>query len=167
MDEPDRAPDPSRSPDSSPSPAWGEQGWGWELLVLVGIALVGGAIAVYLTLTHFSSLPLVCTVGGPVNCVAVTHSAYSVIPGTTVPISILGVLWFAVSAGLALSPARMIHFAWAALGLLVVLYLVFVEIVLLHQICEWCTAVHLLVLATFVLALLRLQRSSAAGYEAA
>jgi uncharacterized membrane protein len=52
-----------------------------------------------------------------------------------------------------------VHFAWAALGVLFVLYLVFVEIVLLHQICEWCTAVHLLVLATFVVALRRLQQT--------
>ena len=132
---------------------------GWELVALLAIAVAGGAIAVYLTLTHFSSLPLLCTVGGPVNCVSVTHSAYSVIPGTTIPISVLGIAWFAVSAGLALSSLRLVHFGWAAVGLLVVLYLVFVEIVLLHQICEWCTAVHLLVLATFVLALRRLQQA--------
>lgn len=131
----------------------------WELLALLAISVVGGAIAVYLTLTHFSSLPLLCTVGGPVNCVSVTHSAYSVIPGTSIPISALGIAWFAVSAGLARSSLRLVHFAWAALGVLFVLYLVFVEIVLLHQICEWCTAVHLLVLATFVVALRRLQQT--------
>jgi uncharacterized membrane protein len=40
----------------------------------------------------------------------------------------------------------------------VVLYLVFVEIVILQQICECCTVVHLLVLATFVLTLRRFQQ---------
>jgi uncharacterized membrane protein len=103
-----------------------------------------------------SSVPLVCTIGGTVNCVSVTHSSYSVIPGTSIPISILGIVWFLISAGLALTALRQVHFAWAAVGLLVVLYLVFVEIVVLHQICEWCTAVHLLVLLTFLLALRRI-----------
>ena len=138
-----------------------------QVLALVAIALAGLAIALYLTATHVSSVPLVCTVGSVVNCSAVTHSAYSVIPGTSIPISILGVLWFVVSGLLSLLawPAtapewlRPAHFVWAALGLMVVVYLVYVEIVVLHQICEWCTVVHLLVIATFVLTLRRFQQA--------
>ncbi len=140
---------------------WGGSGRGWELPLLLLISLAGVLIAVYLTVTHVSKVPLVCTIGGPVNCVSVTHSPYSVIPGTSIPISILGVVWFVVSGALALTGFRGWHLAWAGVGLLVVLYLVFIEIVVLHQICEWCTAVHLLVLATFVIALLRFQRSLA------
>jgi uncharacterized membrane protein len=45
------------------------------------------------------------------------------------------------------------------LGTIVVLYLIFVELVILHQICEWCTVVHLLVLGTFVLVLRQVQRA--------
>lgn len=138
-----------------------------QVLALVAIAVAGLAISVYLTATHVSSVPLVCTVGSVVNCSAVTHSAYSVIPGTSIPISILGVLWFVVSGLLSLLalPAsepgwlRPVHLAWAALALVAVLYLVYVEIVILHQICEWCTVVHLLVVATFVLTLRRFQQA--------
>lgn len=54
---------------------------------------------------------------------------------------------------------RLVQLIWAGLALIVVLYLVYIEIVVLHQICEWCTVVHLLVVATFVLALVRLQRA--------
>ena len=140
-----------------PSPSWGESGRGWEIPLLLLISLAGVLIAVYLTVTHLSKVPLVCTIGGPVNCVSVTHSPYSVIPGTSVPISILGVLWFIVSGALAMIGLRGWHLAWAGVGLLVVLYFVFIEIVVLHQICEWCTAVHVLVLATFVIALRRFQ----------
>src|SRR6185437_5059799 len=39
-----------------------------------------------------------------------------------------------------------------------VLYLVYAEIVLLHTLCEWCTVVHLLTFATFLLALNRWQQ---------
>jgi len=93
-------------------------------------------------------------------------------PGASIPISILGAAWFVVSGLLSVvtlrAPAsrssklqwlRPVHLAWAGLALVFVLYLVYVEIVVLHQICEWCTVVHLLVVATFVLALLRVQRA--------
>jgi len=144
----------------------------WDPLALTGIAVAGFAIAIYLTATHASAVPLVCTINSMVNCASVTHSAYSVIPGTSIPISILGVAWFVASGLLSLiawralssgtpEPGwlRPIHLAWATLALAFVLYLVYVEIVVLHQICEWCTVVHLLIVATFVLALLRLQRA--------
>jgi uncharacterized membrane protein len=52
---------------------------------------------------------------------------------------------------------RLTHLLWATLGLLAALYLVFVEIVRLHRICLWCSAVHLLLLATFLVALSRVQ----------
>jgi hypothetical protein len=47
---------------------------------------------------------------------------------------------------------RLVQLLWAAGGLLFVFYLVFDEIVRLHNICEWCTAVHFLTLITFMLA---------------
>jgi uncharacterized membrane protein len=141
-------------------------------VALLGIAVIGFAIAGYLTATHANAIPLVCSINSVVNCASVTHSAYSVIPGTSIPISVLGVAWFVVSGVLAsigwraaaigrLEPGwlRPLHAVWAALALIFVLYLVYVEIVVLHQICEWCTVVHLLVVATFVLALVRLQRA--------
>jgi len=144
----------------------------WEPLALVGIAVAGVAIAGYLTATHSNALPLICSINSVVNCASVTHSAYSVIPGTSIPISILGVAWFVVSGLMSLTalraassrtpePAwlRPVHLLWATLALIFVLYLVYIEIVVLHQICEWCTVVHLLVVVTFVLALLRLQRA--------
>lgn len=143
----------------------------WEPLALLVLAAAGLAIAAYLTATHANAVPLVCSVGSVVDCASVTHSAYSVIPGTTVPIAVPGIVWFLVSGLLALiamQAARSGHpepgwlrrfdLIWAGLALAVVLYLVYIEIVVLHRICEWCTVIHLLVLATFVLALRRLQQ---------
>jgi uncharacterized membrane protein len=129
----------------------------WERPALLVISVAGTLIAIYLTVTHFSFVPLVCTAGSVVNCASVTHSAYSVIPGTSIPISILGVFWFVGLEGLALTSQRWLQLLWAAIGLAVVLYLVFVEIVVLRQICEWCTVVHVLVVATFVVTVRRLQ----------
>jgi uncharacterized membrane protein len=151
-----------------------------DSLALLLIAVVGVLIAAYLTATHAESLPLYCSATAFLNCASVTHSAYSVILGTTIPTAAAGIVWFLFSGAASLlaligerrggAPGwlRLSHFLWALGGLVVVLYLVYVELVLLHQVCEWCTGVHLLVLATFLLTLRRLQtdvltRSQKAG----
>jgi uncharacterized membrane protein len=132
---------------------------------MVAIALVGIGISIYLTTIHYTHTPPVCTVTGIINCSNVLKSMYSVIPGTSIPITIPGMLWFLVSGGLALAglvsiqrnqrePERLplYQVVWATGGLVFVLYLVYDELVQLHYICEWCTAVHILTLLTFVLA---------------
>jgi len=144
------------------------------LTAIALMALAGIAISIYLTVIHYAKIPPVCTTGGVVDCSSVLLSPYSLAPGTTIPITIPGMLWFAVSGGLALAgliarargqaePAwqRPALCAWSAAGLLFVLYLVYTEIVRLHRICEWCTVVHLLTLATFLIALRRWQEPPA------
>jgi uncharacterized membrane protein len=41
---------------------------------------------------------------------------------------------------------RIAELVWGAIGILTVFYLIYVEIVLLHTICVWCTAVHVITL---------------------
>ncbi len=145
------------------------------LVALVAMAALGFGISVYLTTVHYVKVPLVCTTGGIINCAAVTSSAYSVIPGTSIPITVPGMLWFAVSGALAVvalvalqrgvgepERLRLSHAVWGGLGLAFVLYLVYAEIVKLRQICEWCTAVHVLTLLTFLIVLYRLQQAQTA-----
>ncbi len=145
----------------------------WSALTLGAAALGGILVSAYLTIVHYSTIPLVCTNGGVVDCAAVTSSAYSVVPGTSIPVALLGIVWFAVSGGLALvatvaawrrapEPAWLpsAHVIWAIAGLGSVLYLVFGEISL-RRICEWCTVVHLLVVASLLIALARWQRAQA------
>lgn len=144
------------------------------LTALIGMAVVGIGVAAYLTAVHYLDVPLACPANTLINCAQVTSSAYSVVPGTQIPITLPGMLWFIVSGGLAIlaltraaderpEPARLrlYHLLWGAAGLLFVLYLVYCEIVLLHRLCEWCTVVHLLTLATFLVALSRWQQESA------
>ena len=139
-----------------------------DMVVQVILSVAGLAIAAYLTSVHYAGVPLACTKGGLVDCAAVTTSQYSVIPGTQLPITLPGILWFVVNGCLALAawrgqgwaPGRLAvaHAAWGALGLLAVFYLVYAEIVSLHKICEWCTTVHVLILISFLLAVYRLQQ---------
>jgi uncharacterized membrane protein len=100
-----------------------------------------------------------------VDCGAVTSSSFSVVPGTGVPITIVGLSWFAASGVASWLEWRdagpewlpLAHFVLAAAALVAVLYLVYAEVVVINRICEWCTLVHLLVIATFFIALRRLQ----------
>jgi uncharacterized membrane protein len=135
-------------------------------LALLILALLGTGVAIYLTLVHYNSqVELACPENAVFNCTRVTSSVYAYVPGTAVPISLPGLAWCLIVAALALLGLflgaqrlwlRVTQFAWTLLGLLTVLYLVYVEIVLLHNICLWCTALHLLILLMFLLALVRL-----------
>ncbi len=142
------------------------------LAALLLIAVVGLGISIYLTIVHYDSkVSLLCTTGSLINCQSVTSSAYSVVPGTTIPITIPGMLWFlalGALAGVGLWAAargqdepprlRLASLLWTIPALLFVIYLVYCEIVLVQRICEWCTVVHLLTLASFLITLTRWQR---------
>ncbi len=130
---------------------------------LAGVA--GIAISAYLTVVHYSALPLVCTTTGAISCERVLSSQYAVIAGSGLPTSVAGIVWFSVSAGLAAAqllgarrPAIVRwHLLWSAIGLATVIYLVFLEIVQLGAICIWCSAAHALVVVMFLIALTRVQ----------
>ena len=122
-------------------------------LAAVGLSVVGVGISIYLTLLHYAGVAPACPTSGAFNCDAVLSSSYAVIPGTSVPTSAAGIVWFGASALLwawRFGPAQLV---WAGVGLLTVLYLVFIEIVRLGAICLWCTAAHLLVVALAMLAM--------------
>jgi uncharacterized membrane protein len=136
--------------------------------LLLALSLLGTGIAIYLTSVHYENIPLVCSESGLINCARVISSSYSVVPGTTLPITIPGFGWCVVSAALAVAGLfattglwqrriRIAQLAWALSGLLVVLYLVYIEIVRLHTICAWCTALHVLILLLFLITLVQLQ----------
>ena len=140
-------------------------------VTLIAFALAGIGVSAYLTVVHYAGVAPVCTAGGVVDCGVVTSSSYSMVPATSIPVSLLGIAWFAVSGGMALmaliaarqgsaEPAslRIGHVLWAVIGVIVVLYLVYGEIDLRH-LCEWCTAVHVLVVASLLVAIGRWQRA--------
>ncbi len=123
-------------------------------------ALAGLGISIYLTVVHYSAIAPACPANAVVNCEQVLSSPYGVIAGSSVPTSAAGIAWFAVSAllaaGLLAGRAQLARWelAWSAVGLVTVLFLVFVEIVQLGVICIWCTAAHVLVVLIFLIALM-------------
>ena len=129
------------------------------------LALAGLAISAYLTAVDLwrGTVPLACATEGIVNCDAVTTSAQSRLG--PVPVAILGLVWFLGLLGLLAAEGRRLpaepvraELVWTAGGLAMVFYLVYAELFEIGAICLWCTAVHAIVVAVFLLTLMRLER---------
>ncbi len=129
-------------------------------IALLVLAVLGIADAIYLTLAHYDSqVTLVCSDSGFVNCGRVITSIYSYVPGTALPISLPGLGWCLVLAALAIAGIwlgderrwlRIAQFVWTLLGMCTVFYLVYVEFILLRNLCAWCTVLHGLILLAAV-----------------
>jgi uncharacterized membrane protein len=129
----------------------------WPAAVGSLTSLAGLGVAAYLTYEHYSgSTTLVCSDKGIVNCLKVTTSSYSYVAG--IPVSVLGLVFFAVMLALQLPATwsrpepvvRLARVAWAVVGLATVVYLLYAELFRVDAICLWCTTVHVLTFILFV-----------------
>jgi uncharacterized membrane protein len=116
--------------------------------------VLGLVVAGYLTVEHFSSsATLACPESATINCAKVTTSQWSHVLG--IPVALLGLLYFVGMLALCCPPAWRIvaldrvRIAAAALGVLSVLYLIWIELFRVDAICIWCTAVHICTLGLF------------------
>ncbi|WP_084265620.1 vitamin K epoxide reductase family protein [Actinomadura macra] len=123
------------------------------------LTLAGFGISVYLTISHYDEDALVCSASGTVDCHAVTTSKYSTLIG--IPMPLLGLAFFVGFAALITPwalrspwpPLRWGRLAAVSTGVLMVVYLVTVELAILHKICLWCTGVHAITIVLFFLIL--------------
>jgi uncharacterized membrane protein len=119
---------------------------------ICGLAVLGGAIAAYLTVAHLAHAPVACVSGG---CETVQHSAYSELFG--IPVAAIGLAGY-VLIGASSRPrtdlARAAGAAAALAGLVFAAYLVYVQVSIIGAVCQWCIAsdvvLALLVVATFL-----------------
>lgn len=137
-----------------------EQGplWRWLAPATAGISAAGLAVAIYLSIAHYTTPKLLACPGTSlINCAKVTTSPYSMIFG--IPVALLGAGYFALVLALCTprawrSPSRGLRAARqvaVTAGILFVLYLVGTELMVLGSICLWCSAVHLLTFALFLI----------------
>jgi uncharacterized membrane protein len=139
----------------------------WGQIVLLILSIAGAGIAIYLTTVHYAHVSLVCSAQGFVDCQRVLSSPYSVVPGTTLPITLPGLFWCVVSAALVIAiwrwperyALRIAQCAWTGLAMLSVLYLVYVELVRLHTLCAWCTGFHIVILMMLLISVVQLQQT--------
>ncbi len=138
----------------------------WRVALSLVLALAGLAISIYLTVVHFiGTQALSCPGGGGViNCAKVTTSAQSHFLG--MPVAVLGLAYYLVMVAIDLPVAwrsddRRVHvvrLVLAVVGVAFALYLVSAELLIIGNICLWCTAVHLVTFLLFVVILTTVPR---------
>jgi uncharacterized membrane protein len=155
---------PDEPPAVPPPPRW--------LIAATGVlALIGLGLSVYLTITHLHPKALICSSHGIINCEAVTSSSQSKVFGIF-PVAELGLAFYVFLAAactpwawrmkrvLRLGPVsignqelRWIRLGSVIVGIGFVIYLLFVELFQLNNICLYCTGVHIATFLLFVLIL--------------
>ena len=137
-----------------------------DFLILIIMSLIGlaSSIVVIIELYIVHSLPPYCkisaSIGGSVlNCAKVLLSPYANIG--PVSLDFLAAAWFIVNIifvlSIALSSKRTaktvldVMFIWRFFGILVVGYLLFLEFIVLHAICIYCTAMHICIIIDFAI----------------
>lgn len=135
----------------------------WRVWTAFVLSLGGLGISIYLTIAHFAKVSLVCSESGVINCTKVTTSAESYFPPFSgwphVPVALLGLIFYVVMVALNSpwawkSRDRRVHIARLALvglGMAFAVYLVACELVIIGNICLWCTSVHFVTFLLFVL----------------
>lgn len=102
------------------------------------LAAAGAAIAGYLVYARAADATIACTTGG---CEAVQHSDYAELAG--VPVAILGLGAYLLLLGMAFRTgelARVVGAVTAVSGALFAGYLLYVQLVVIDAICQWCVA---------------------------
>jgi uncharacterized membrane protein len=139
-------------------------------LVLL-LSALGAAVAAYLTYAHYDANALVCAAG---KCGTVQSSSYATIG--PIPIAILGLGMYLTLGALALTRwtrrgplstefATIASWGIAFAATLYAAYLTYVELFVIHAVCQWCVAsaiIGLLILVADSAAVWRLSMSETA-----
>ena len=132
---------------------------GWLRWTTLALALAGLGLSIYLTVAHLvGTQVLACSDKGLVNCAAVTTSTQSKLFGVF-PVAELGLAFYVFMVAATTPWAWRMRWPavyWLRLGsvivgMLFVLYLVYVELIQLHHICLFCTYTHIVTFLLFVL----------------
>jgi uncharacterized membrane protein len=117
--------------------------------VSLALALGGIVVSAYLTLIHYRDDLLVCAVGG---CHTVQKSPYAEMGG--IPVALLGLGMFALMTALMVlrwtRPAwwgmiTLATFGLALAGAVFAVYLTYLELFVIHAVCQWCVLTAILI----------------------
>lgn len=131
-------------------------------LVIALLAVVGAAVSAYLLTVHWGWWSAVCL--GVGDCQAVNTSRFSEFLG--LPVALLGILTYAGIFALSLCLMRGIAVEWAARALFLIaaagvafsIYLTYIELFVLYEVCPWCVLSALLILGIAVLSAIELNQ---------
>jgi uncharacterized membrane protein len=130
----------------------------WRPIVTLILCAIGLGLSTYTLWVHYHPSALACPLAsGSIDCQAVLTSAQSVILG--IPVPVFGLIFFLGLGTLCLpgawrSTASWVHWlrlAGVIAGIGTVIYLVSTELFTVKKICLWCTGVHIVTFALFVI----------------
>lgn len=135
-----------------------------KLTIIALIASIIGFIdSIYLTIVKFTQIPLYCTPGLG-NCDTVQNSQWSEILG--IPIALLGGISYLILIICYLYDQKStffskynsyIIFGISFFGFIYSLYLTYIELFILHTICQWCVLSAICMTIIFVTTIIRLK----------
>jgi uncharacterized membrane protein len=104
------------------------------------LAVLGLAVASYLTYVHYAGIKPACTAGE--SCTKVQTSVYSKLAG--VPVALIGLLGYIAILGSLLAPegesSRLTTMGLTLVGFGFSAYLTYRELFSIHAVCEWCAS---------------------------
>jgi uncharacterized membrane protein len=126
-----------------------------RLRVVVGVlAAAGVAVAAYLTYARYTDTAIACATGG---CETVQNSRYAEVVG--VPVALLGLGAYIAILASVFSTSELARAGAAALalaGAAFSAYLLYVQLVIIEALCQWCLVSDALIGLLAVATLLRL-----------
>ena len=135
----------------------------WLYRISLALAILGILVSVYMTIYKLTENPNMCLGNG--GCSTVNSSRYAMIYGIPVAVvgvggylALLAVLWLEPRAAFLAANGTLVSFGLALVGFLFTLYLIYVELALIHALCPFCVTSQVTMTILFVLSVIRLAR---------
>jgi uncharacterized membrane protein len=129
--------------------------------VSIALAILGLLVSMYMTIFKLTDNAKMCLGNG--GCSVVNSSIYSEVSG--IPVALIGVggylgimavLWVEGRSRFFKQNGTLIVFGLALVGFLFTMYLIYVELALIHALCPFCVTSQITMTILFILSVIRL-----------
>ena len=135
----------------------------WLIKTSIGLAVLGVLVSAYMTIYKLTDDQSMCLGNG--GCSVVNSSIYSEVYG--IPVAVIGMGGYGVILAALLLQGRsrflqdnaiMLAFGLTLAGFVFSLYLIYVELALIHALCPFCITSQVTITILFILSVTRLVR---------
>lgn len=135
----------------------------WLYRICIALAILGLLVSTYMTIFKLTSNEKMCLGNG--GCSKVNSSIYAEVYG--IPVAVIGMGGYATILAMLAMETRskfltengtMVVFGLALVGFLFTLYLIYVELALIHALCPFCVTSQVTMTILFALSIIRLVR---------
>lgn len=133
----------------------------WLYRASIALVIVGLLVSIYMTIYKVTSNDSMCLGSG--DCSTVNASIYSEVNG--IPVAVIGILGYVAILGVLIYEKRtpffkengtLMIFGMALTGFLFTVWLIYVEVALLHALCPFCLTSQVSMTLIFIMSVIRL-----------